>query len=102
FLNTLIGEQQKARIEIDWLKHDAWLLAHDRKTNEAIQSCRAMLNVGRAFHDDPNILSHLIYLAAQSWTVETLERALAQGAASDEELGHMQAAFEMEMHSRHY
>jgi hypothetical protein len=102
YFGTLIPDHQSARHVADWLTHDAYLLAHERKYDEAVQSCRASLNAGRAVADDLFLVTHLIRVASQTITVATLERVVAQGEASDEALHAMQVLLEKEMKESSY
>jgi hypothetical protein len=97
FIGTLIPNHQDARDLADWLQHDAYDLAHQGKYNEAVESCQACLNAGRSFSDDLFLISHLIRFTAQRISIESLERVLAQGEASDDSLKEMQALLTKEM-----
>ena len=97
FLSTLFPDHHRARILADWLKHDAYLLAHDGKFDEAVQSCQACLNTGRTMADELFLIGHMIRLASQTIAVTALERVLAQGEASDTSLKAIQALLEKEM-----
>jgi hypothetical protein len=97
FISTLLPNQQEARTPADWLAHDAMLLAHDEKYDEAVESCRAILNAGRAIGDEPILISFLIRAALQNISVTTLERVLAQGTPTEPALAAMQALLEKEM-----
>lgn len=99
FIGTLIPEHQNARSVAEWLQHDAWLLAHEGKVDEAVESCQALLNIGRAFDGDPFLISHLIRIAVQHNALATLERVLAQGQPSDACLQKLQAVLDGETHS---
>jgi hypothetical protein len=96
FIATLLPDHQKPRDLSDWLKHDAWLLAHEERMNDAVDSCRACLCTGRAMGDEPFIISHLIRIAIQTETISGLERVLAQGVADPAALQQMQALLELE------
>ena len=90
FMSTLIPEHQKARQLGDWLSHEAMLLAHDDRGDEAIEVCQTLVNVGRALKDDPFLISLLIRAALQRMAIQSLERVLAQGEPSDATLKAMQ------------
>src|SRR5262249_6902174 len=61
------------------LQMDAWVRAQDGEFDNALESCRAILNAGRAIGDDPDGAAQLVRLACQSTAVQQLERVLAQG-----------------------
>src|ERR1019366_4229931 len=44
----------------DWLEHDAYCLAHDGQYDAAVESCQAIVNIGRSFGDEPsnNAIGH--------------------------------------------
>jgi hypothetical protein len=94
--STLIPNHQDTRLVGNVLRYDAFLLAHDGKCDEAVESCHAILNAGRAMEDGPLLISLLIRIALNSIVTDTLERVLAQGSASEEALRIMQAALEQE------
>jgi uncharacterized coiled-coil protein SlyX len=97
WIATLIPHHHGAREIADWLKHDAWLLAHEGECDAAIESCQAIINAGRSTKDDPFLITCLIRLALQNIALDTLERVLAQGEASEEHLRAMQAMLIREM-----
>ncbi len=97
YISTLIPDHQSARNLGDWLVHDAYLLAHEQKFDEAVQSCRASLNAGRVMKDDLFVIAHLIRVAIQAKTIAALERVLAQGEASEDLLKVMQEQFAKEI-----
>jgi hypothetical protein len=98
----LIAAQLNARDLAGWLQHHAFLLTHAAKYDEAVESCRAMVNLGRSMGDEPVIMACLIRIAAQVLAMETLERVLAQGQVSDDELGAMQDALAQEITNEHF
>jgi tetratricopeptide (TPR) repeat protein len=96
FLSTLFPDHHSARRLADWLQHDAYLLAHEGKYDEAVQSCQACLNTGRTMADDLFLIGYLIRVANQTIAIDALERVLAQGEASDESLKAMQGLLDKE------
>lgn len=96
FFATLLPDHQKSRELMDWLKHDAYRLAQEEKIDDAVESCRACLCLGRAMGDEPIIISHLIRISIQLETIAALERVLAQGKADETTLAKMQALVELE------
>ncbi len=102
FIGTLVPEQMKARGPGDWLQHDAMLLAHEKHYDLAVDSCRGIVNVGRAFGDEPFMISALIRMAMHGISTETLERVLGQGEASDEKLHAFQVLLVEEVNNTHF
>jgi len=102
FISTLIPEQQNARLVAEWLQHDCYRLAHEDQHDRAVESCRATINTGRAFGDEPLLISMLIRVAMHMIAMETLERVLAQGQASDEQLRVLQSTLEREIQNGHW
>jgi len=101
FVSTLTVEHQEARGLCDLLKHDAMLLAHEAKYDEAILSCLASFNLARSMNGDLITIPHLIRGAIHRVNVDTLERVLAQGTPSDRVLQALQAEIVMECNENH-
>src|SRR5262249_45972468 len=66
YFSTVLTDQQKVRTLADWLKHDACMLAHEHKIDEAAQSCQALLHAGRTLVGEPTLISMLIHVSAQT------------------------------------
>ncbi len=101
FIATLIPDHQSARQLGDWLSFDARLRSQDEEYAEAIDSCRACLNAGRAAADDPFVITLLIRIAIGEVAIESLERVVAQAADTgdvtyDAALKEMQSLLELE------
>src|SRR5262249_4367109 len=58
------------------------ICSHEGRTEEAAQSCQAMLNVTRAINDHPTLLAQLLRTAAQERAVDSLESTLGRGGVS--------------------
>jgi hypothetical protein len=84
-----------ARSFIDLFMHDGFLLAHEGKIDEALDSALCCLNCGRSVGDEPLLSSFLIRFALTLFVYHGVERALAQGEASDRALEKLQ----MELHA---
>ncbi len=91
FLNTTL-HSQKAREVSNLLMHDIMLLAQEGKSEEALASCRALLNAARAVGDEPLLVSILLRLAVRHVFLSSLERVLAQGEVSEVSLRSLQHA----------
>lgn len=90
YITTLIPNHHSTVAVSDWLVHDAFLLAHDQKIDEAMASCRASLNCGRVLKDDLFIISHLIRVHIQTHSCKAIERVIAQGEPVDDALQSLQ------------
>jgi hypothetical protein len=64
------------------LDMDARVRVQDGEFDDAVASCRAILNAGRAIGDEPNVVAQLVRLACESTAVHELERILAQSVPS--------------------
>jgi hypothetical protein len=96
FIATLVTEQQEGRHIAALLQFDVQVLNEDGKPDEALASCRAILNTGRALGDEPLIISQLIRIAECSIALAGIERTLAQGVADEKELAAVQKLLEDE------
>jgi hypothetical protein len=97
FISTRIPHHQNPRMVADWLKHDAYLLAHEEHTDLALESCQAIFNAGRTMGDDPFLIAHLIRISIQTMGVTATERVLAQGEATEETLEKLQGLLAKEI-----
>jgi hypothetical protein len=95
-ISTLINSQD-ARAGAILLHHEAVLLAQEGKADKALEATRGIVVSGRAIGDEPFIISQLIRMACQIIALQTLERVLAQGEPSADELKKMQELLELEV-----
>jgi hypothetical protein len=70
---------------------DAAIRAHDGDFDGALESCRAILCVGRSIGDEPFTISELVRVAIGRVALESSRRTLAQGEPSEEALARLQA-----------
>jgi hypothetical protein len=77
------GHLKRTRAVAHLLEYEATLLAQEGKVSEAIVSARTTLHAGRAIGDEPGSMAMLIRLACLGSGIRGVERALAQGEASD-------------------
>jgi hypothetical protein len=89
-------ESQDARTVATLLREEAVLLAQEGRADKAMEATRGIVIAGRAVGDEPTLISQLIRLACQAQAVRTLERVLAQGEPSADELKKMQELLELE------
>ncbi len=95
-LDTSLVETQAARGVARLLQADAALRAHDGHLDGALDSCRAILNVGRSIGDEPTIISQLVRIAISGTALTSARRVLAQGEPSDKALEQLQALIDDE------
>jgi len=95
-IGTLLPDVQGTRGVAALLRYDAWRLADDGRTDEALRSCRATLNCGRSIGDEPTLISMLVRTAVVAIAHSTTERVLAQGEPDPLELAALQRAMEEE------
>src|SRR5262249_21094312 len=74
----------------------AALLAQEGKPDAALEATRGILVSGRSVGDEPMLISALIRIACYTMAVQTLERVLAQGEPSPDELKKTQELLEAE------
>ena len=94
---TQCEDYQRARDISGWLLHDAYHLAQEKRCDEALDNCQAILNIGRTIGDDRFLSSQLTRIRHQQMATETAERVLAQGQASQEGLLALQLLITCEM-----
>jgi ABC-type transport system involved in multi-copper enzyme maturation permease subunit len=70
---------QDARSVVSLLGHDVDLRVQEDDADGALESCRALLNAGRAVGDEPTFISQMVRAALQREAVLKMERVLAQG-----------------------
>jgi hypothetical protein len=95
-VGTLMPHIDALRPVSDLLSLDVVLRAHDGDADGALASCRGLLNAGRSLGDEPAAVSQLTRLGCRRCAVQGLERALAQGEASDAALEAVQRLLEDE------
>ncbi len=88
--STNLTHSQDARAAASLLRYDSLLLAHDGDIPGALQNFRAILHAGRAIGDEPFLISQLVRVATVAVAVNTLERALGLGQASEQDLAIVQ------------
>jgi hypothetical protein len=90
-IDTLLRETQRARNAARLLSADAALRAHDGDFDGAIDSCRAILCVGRSIGDEPFLISMLVRISIGHVAMNSTWQTLGLGEASDESLARLQA-----------
>jgi len=82
------------------LTYDVILKAQEGNPEEALKSCRALLNVGAAIADTPSYPAQEVRTSIQNSVVLNLERTLALGTPSGPSLAAMQQRLEAEAELR--
>jgi hypothetical protein len=93
---TLMPHIPDVRETADLLGYDVLLQAQEDKPDEALRSCRAILNSGRSLGDEPTFIAVLVRMAIRAMFVGKLQRTLAQGQPSTAALQSLQKLLEDE------
>jgi hypothetical protein len=83
FISTLVPHLQDAREVCELLRWDAARRVHAGDVEGALESCLALENAARSMGDEPFLISLLVRHGCGTVAVETLERTLAQGEATE-------------------
>jgi hypothetical protein len=89
--DTRIPETQATRAVARLMAADAAIRAHDGDADGALDSCRAILGVGRSIGDEPLLISQLVRVAIGLVAMQSAGRALGQGEPSDAALARLQS-----------
>jgi hypothetical protein len=95
-VDTMLTHIQIARDVEPVLELDALCRIEKGDLQGALVSCRALLNLGRSFGDEPTMFSHHVRLTCRRIALHALERLLAQGEVPSEELADFQRLLEDE------
>ncbi len=76
---------------------DARVYLHDGNIAGAIRDVTAMLHISRALKDEPDVIAQLVRAAIDDRAIDMLERTLAGGAASEQQLAALQKELEEEL-----
>jgi hypothetical protein len=90
-IDTLLPEAQASRIAARLMAADASIRAQDGDPDGALDSCRAILGIGRSIGDEPFLISQLVRVAIGSVAMKSARRVLGQGEPSDPALARLQA-----------
>jgi hypothetical protein len=90
-IGTPLPESQDARIVARLLTADAAIRAHGGDLDGALDSCRAVLGVGRSIGDEPFVISGLVRAAIGGVGLDSIRRVLARGEPPEEALARTQA-----------
>ena len=89
WISTLLEEQQNSRAVANLLVLDSYRAIQQPQLDQSWRAARALFNIGRAFEDEPILISQLIRLAMQGLAIQCLERSLAHGTLADKDLAGM-------------
>jgi hypothetical protein len=89
--DTPLPETQASRGAARLLRADAALRVHDGDADGALDSCRALLGVGRSIGDEPFLISFLVRVSIGTLAAQSARRVLGQGEPSDAALARFQA-----------
>jgi hypothetical protein len=95
-ISTLLPYAQNTREIARLLSYDVLLRAQENDAEQALRSCRAIINAGRSVGDEPTLVSQLVRIAIRSIAVDKVQRALAQGQPSEAALRKLQQLLEKE------
>jgi hypothetical protein len=79
-----------------WLSLDVVVRAHEQDIDDALASCRGLVNVARSIGDQPLVISQLARMQIRQAACRRIERVLAQGEPSEAALATMQRSLEQE------
>jgi hypothetical protein len=94
--DTMLDDQQEVRRVCWLLRRDAMRHDHAGDLKSAMTSCRAALNSARSIGDEPIGISQLIRIACVHMSCQAVERTLAQGQPSEDDLLLIQRSLEEE------
>ena len=89
-VDTPLPETQATRTAARLLTADAAIRDHFGDPDGALESCRAILEVGRSIGDEPFLISQLVRIAIGGVAMQSSRRVMAQGEPSDEALARLQ------------
>lgn len=90
-IDTFLKETNVARTAALLLAADAAIRAHDGDADGALDSCRAILGVGRSIGDEPFIVSQLARIGIGDAALKSARRVLGQSEPSEAALARLQA-----------
>lgn len=95
-MDTPLGETQNARSVARLLAADAAIQAHNANFDNALVSCRAILEVGRSIGDEPFLISQLVRMALCELALQSVRHVLGQGEPTEQSLARLQAVVALE------
>ena len=95
-ISTPLPHLAKTRDVVNLLAYDVLLRTQKQETDEALLSCRALLNVGRSLGDEPTAVSQRLRIDIRNIASEQIEFALAHGQPSEPVLASLQGVLDSE------
>jgi hypothetical protein len=92
----LLPDQSKCRDIFNVLRYDSLRQNQIENSDGALRSCRAILNAARSLGDEPLLLSQLIRISGVFVACQSIERTLAQGEPSPDDMASLQKLLEDE------
>ncbi len=89
--DTLLPDTQASRSVARLMAADSAIRAQDGDIDGALDSCRAIIAVGRSIGDEPFLISQLMRKAIDAVALNAIHRALGQGEPTDEALASLQS-----------
>ena len=89
-ISTQLHHIAQTRDIVNLLAYDILVRCHNQDTDEALSTCRALLNAGRAIGDEPTAVSQLLRIDIRMTVCHQAEFALAHGQASESALAKLQ------------
>ena len=85
-IETLLPDQQESRRIMSLLVYEAIRQNQKGETHRALTSCRAALDAARSLGDEAIFISQLIRIAGDLLACQAIERTLAQGEPTPEDM----------------
>ena len=82
-IGTLMPTTQKMREAASLLDVDVIVLCYAGRSDEAVESCHALLNTARSLGDEPTLVSQLVRMAILAITRNAIERTLGWGEPTE-------------------
>jgi hypothetical protein len=96
YLTTLLPHAVNTRTVSDLLSLDVLGQALDGHPNEALASCRAIVNASRSLSDEPSAISQLVRIGVVFFAAQGAERVLRYGVPAAPDLEALQRLLEQE------
>lgn len=96
FIGTLLPHIQNTRELGSLLAYDVLLQAQEKHCDQALTSCRAIVNAARSIGDESMLISQLVRYALRAIAANKIQRVLAQGEPSEAVLRQLQQLLEKE------
>ena len=95
-ISTRLPQLAMTRDVVNLLAYEVLVRSQKQETSEALDACRALLNVGRSIGDEPAAVSQRFRMDIRITACEHVELALAHGHVSENALAALQCSIESE------